>query len=148
VTKSTHNRHLKGAIPRAASPRREVKDDGFLLEEDLERGRDRAPALEQIDRSMQVDLVRGSEDGRGFHVVPGTPERLETPELDELDLWLDGRGEVCGRHGVWGDGVLRVAGLTESNAFVSRCIRHTWASGCPLSRGYACLVCADSVNVS
>ena len=56
------------------------------LEQDLKSELDRAAALEQAHRVVQVDVVARREDDRGLGVVPGPLERLVPPLLDSISL--------------------------------------------------------------
>lgn len=71
------------------------------LEKNLQRDRDRAAALEKVDRLMEVDLVRRRQHRSRLGVVTGPHEGEEAPLLDDLDLGLEYGGEVCGGHHYW-----------------------------------------------
>jgi hypothetical protein len=73
---------------------RQVELDGGL-EKNLEREIDRASTLDQAHGPMEVDLVRGGENGRRLEVVADAGERLGAPLLDDLDLDVGSFLELC-----------------------------------------------------
>jgi len=68
------------------------------LQEDLESKVDRAAALDQTHREVEVDFVRGGENGGRLEVVAHTGKRLGTPLLDELDFDVGSFLKLCRRH--------------------------------------------------
>ena len=68
-------RHGAGRVRRTAA-----------LQENLERELDRAPALEQAHRRVEVYVVARREHDRRLGVVPRALERLVTPLLDSIAL--------------------------------------------------------------
>ena len=68
------------------------------LEENLKREVDRATALDEAHRVVQVDFVRGCEHRSGLEVVPHAREGLGAPLLNELDLDVGSFLELCRRH--------------------------------------------------
>ena len=69
-----------------------------VYKKNLEREVDRATALEEVDRAMQVDVVAGRQDESALRVVPGALQFLVTPLLDAIDLREVHELEFCRRH--------------------------------------------------
>ena len=70
------------------------------LEQDLQSQVCRATALEQLDRSVEIDVVPHRKSTCRSRLVPGTLELFRTPPLDALDLRLVDQGDVCYCHAV------------------------------------------------
>ena len=68
------------------------------LEEDLEGEIDGAATLDEADRVVQVDLVRGGENGGGLGVVTDAYERLCSPLFNDLDFDAGSVLELCRGH--------------------------------------------------
>ena len=69
-----------------------------VLQEDLKCEIDRAAALQEIDRVVQVDVVARSEDERALRVVAGAGELLVAPVLHPIRLRGVCEFEFCRRH--------------------------------------------------
>jgi hypothetical protein len=70
-----------------------------VLQENLECEIDRAAALQEIDRVVQVDVVARSEDERALSVVAGAGELLVAPVLHPIRLGaVVCEFEFCRRH--------------------------------------------------
>jgi hypothetical protein len=59
-----------------------------VLQEDLKSEIDRAAALEELDRLVEVDVAARRQDNRTLAVVSGPLERIVPPVLDSVDLGL------------------------------------------------------------
>ena len=68
------------------------------LEKNLKRQVDRAAALQQPDRSMQIDVVARGEDESALGVVARSLELLVPPPLDSVDLCAVQHFEFRRRH--------------------------------------------------
>ena len=69
-----------------------------VLQENLESEVDRATALQEIDRVVQVDVVARRQDERALGVVAGASELLVTPMLHPIGLRAICKFEFCRRH--------------------------------------------------
>ena len=72
----------------SADTRRAVRENCLRLQQDLECELYRAPALEQADRLVEVDVMARRENDRRFGVVPRSLEGLVTPVLDSVALLI------------------------------------------------------------
>jgi hypothetical protein len=86
----------KRVTPGSSAGRQTPED--LRLEENLESEIDGTAALEQSYGMVQVDLVRGSQHGSRFGVIPDPNERLGAPPFDQLDLDIGSFLELCRRH--------------------------------------------------
>ena len=67
-------------------------------EKNLKREVDRATALEELDRTVEVHVVAGRQDESALRVVPSALQFLVTPLLDAIDLREVHELEFCRRH--------------------------------------------------
>ena len=111
------------------------------LEKDLERQLDRATALEQADRRVEVDVVARGEDDCRLGVVPRTLERLVTPLLDSIALGHVYELEFCRRHSA----ALRLGDRCHSPIRPIRRIGRPLSGGIALRRGKRSVKAASEV---